>query len=247
VNQLIHRRRNGQFVLEICAHPDYGLPFGQDRLALIWVASLAVKQKSRVVSFESGSQILREFDLPVDGPHYRRMIEAFRRIFSSTIYFGMSRNRADAMDCARVHFFDALDLWFSPRAPQDVNRRENVVVLSEAFWEELRTHPIPVRRETVSALASSPGCLDLYLWLAWRTFKLSHTQRVPVGGLHGLAFQLGSDPYGRPRDFERTLRKWLERIRAVWPECSAQIEENGRTLLIGEGRNRRPIPVNQES
>jgi hypothetical protein len=237
-NQIIHRRRNGQFLLEICAHPDYGLPFGQDRLVLIWVASLAVKQKSRVVYFESGAQILREFALPVDGPHYRRIIEAFRRIFGSTIYFGISRGRPDTIECARVHFFDALDLWFSPRAAEIADHRENVIVLSDAFWEELRAHPIPVHRETVCALASSPACLDLYLWLAWRSFGIRHMQRIPIEGTNGLAAQLGSSPYGRLRDFQRTLARWIKRIRTVWPDCPARLERNERSLIIANSPDR---------
>jgi hypothetical protein len=38
-SQVIHRRRNGNFFLHIVAHPDYGLPFGQDRLIPIWVSN----------------------------------------------------------------------------------------------------------------------------------------------------------------------------------------------------------------
>jgi Plasmid encoded RepA protein len=184
------------------------------------------------VSFASAAQLLHEFELPVDGPHYRRIIEAFRRIFSSTIYFGVSPGHAGTIECARVHFFDALDLWFWPRPMQGRQHAENIVVLSEAFWDEVRTHPIPVRRQVVCALAASPGCLDLYLWLSWRSFGIQSAQHVPLTGSQGLAFQLGSDPYGRPRDFERTLKRWLDRIKIVWPECPARLERNGRALLI---------------
>ena|SRR5215831_5875997 len=31
---LVHERRNGQFVLLVTGHPNYGLPWGQDRLGL---------------------------------------------------------------------------------------------------------------------------------------------------------------------------------------------------------------------
>src|SRR5262245_57578798 len=30
--QLLYERRNGHFVLQVTGHPDYGLPFGQDRV-----------------------------------------------------------------------------------------------------------------------------------------------------------------------------------------------------------------------
>jgi hypothetical protein len=246
ISQLIHRRRNGHFLLEICAHPKYGLPFGQDRLVLIWVASLAVKQQSRIIAFKSGAQILREFDLPLDGRHYSRMIEAFGRIFSSTIYFGIPRGQHDAIECSRAHFFDALDSWFSPQTTEIGAHHENVVVLSEAFWEELRAHPIPVCKQVVCALASSPACLDLYLWLVWRSFGLRQTQRIPVGGSSGLSAQLGSVEYDRSRDFERTLTRWVKRIRTVWPECPAHVEKSGRSLIIWKSSDQKGARTGSE-
>ena len=40
-----HTRRNGKFFLGIIGHPRFGLPFGQDRLISIRVATLAVRRK----------------------------------------------------------------------------------------------------------------------------------------------------------------------------------------------------------
>jgi hypothetical protein len=37
--QLLFERRNGRFLLQITGHPQYGLPFGQDRLVPIYLAS----------------------------------------------------------------------------------------------------------------------------------------------------------------------------------------------------------------
>jgi hypothetical protein len=34
--QLLYERRNGSFVLQVTGHPDFGVPFGQDRLVLIF-------------------------------------------------------------------------------------------------------------------------------------------------------------------------------------------------------------------
>ena len=61
---LQYTRRNGRFKLDIVAHPELGLPFGQDRLIPIWVATLTIKQKSRTVTFRSAAEILDHFDLP---------------------------------------------------------------------------------------------------------------------------------------------------------------------------------------
>jgi len=57
--QLLFERRNGRFLLQITGHPQYGLPFGQDRLVPIYLATLAVQQKSPTVRFRSGARCWR--------------------------------------------------------------------------------------------------------------------------------------------------------------------------------------------
>jgi hypothetical protein len=50
-HQLLYERRNGNFVLQITGHPDFGVPFGQDRLVPIFLATLAVQQRSQAIRF----------------------------------------------------------------------------------------------------------------------------------------------------------------------------------------------------
>ena len=95
------------------------------------------------------------------------------------------------------------------RARQAGALAENTVTLSPAFWDELRTHPIPVDTEVVRALANNPGCLDLYTWLTWRCYQAKDTQRIPLFGPMGLASQLGVQEYARERKFR-------ERIGSGW-------------------------------
>jgi hypothetical protein len=79
-NQLLHSRHSGMFFLQIAAHPRFGLPYGQDRLIPIWVATLALEQKCRTIRFGTAAQMLDFFQLPKDGPHYRRFMQGFQRI-----------------------------------------------------------------------------------------------------------------------------------------------------------------------
>jgi len=118
--QLTYARHNGRFLLEITAHPRYGLPYGQDRLIPIWVATLAVHQRSRVVHFSSAALLLDFFRLPKDGPHYRRIVEGFQRVFAATIFFGTEQQpeRTTVVDLARFQFFDRMQLWFNTTEQQ---------------------------------------------------------------------------------------------------------------------------------
>lgn len=65
--QLLFERRNGSFVLQITGHPEFGLPFGQDRLVPIYLATLAIQQKSRTVRFRSGAEMLDTFGMAKGG------------------------------------------------------------------------------------------------------------------------------------------------------------------------------------
>ena len=40
---LMHERRNGHFLLQVTGHPTYGVPWGQDRLVPIFLATLAMR------------------------------------------------------------------------------------------------------------------------------------------------------------------------------------------------------------
>jgi hypothetical protein len=149
------------------------------------VATVAVRQRSPVVEFESGAQILNEWGLQQNGSPYRRLAAGFKRVFGSTIFFGTQEERhgSEVWDCGRIHFFDQMRLRF--RADERAASKTNVVTLSGAFWEELKAHPIPVDCEVIRSLADNPGCLDLYTWLSWRCFQAKGPERYLYSGRRG--------------------------------------------------------------
>jgi hypothetical protein len=57
---LTYSRRNGRSSLEVTGQLSYGVPFGQDRLIPLWIATQAVRNQTRTVEFGSARQILME-------------------------------------------------------------------------------------------------------------------------------------------------------------------------------------------
>jgi len=237
-NQGSYARRNGHFLLQIVGHPQFGLPFGQDRLIPIWVATLAIRQKSREVHFDSAAQMLDFFHLPKDGPHYRRLIDGFRRIFGATIFFGTQEQTQAAaiLDWARFHFFDRMRLWFNTAeytSKCSPRRQDNVIVLGEAFYHEIDAHRIPVEREVVAALAHAPGMLDFYIWLVWKSWAINGAPaRVPLFSNSGLRNQLGTRDYTADKRFRQTVVSWINRIKVLWPDCPAHLSCDGCFLVV---------------
>ncbi len=87
----------------------------------------------------------------------------------------------------------------------------------------MTTHSIPTDLEAAKALSSAPAALDLFMWLSYRCFTAKGLESIPIFGDFGLAGQLGSADYTRPRKFRERLERWLRMVRLLWPECLAQI------------------------
>ena len=104
--QLVYERRNGHFVLQITGHPQYGVPFGQDRIVPIFLATLAVQQKSQVIRFRSASEMLETFGMHKGGKEYKRLVAAFERIFGATMFFGTDTvsHGAKVVHRSRINF-----------------------------------------------------------------------------------------------------------------------------------------------
>jgi hypothetical protein len=105
------------------------------------------------------------------------------------------------------------------------------------FYREIDAHRIPVERDIVAALAHAPGVLDFYIWLVWKNWT-NHgaVARIPLTGPGSLKDQLGVANYALERTFRLTLRRWLRTVRALWPECPAQLAEDHSSLLLASSR-----------
>jgi hypothetical protein len=62
-DRLLYERRNGRFVLQVTGHPEFGVPFGQDRLVPIFLATPAVQQKSQTIRFRTAVEMLEAFGM----------------------------------------------------------------------------------------------------------------------------------------------------------------------------------------
>ena len=238
-DEMLYERRNGNFVLQITGHPNYGLPFGQDRIVPIYLATLAVRQQSQTIRFRTAAEMLETFGMHKGGKEYRRLVAAFERIFGATIFFGTDSlsGTPRVVQRSRFSFFHEAQIWYS-RDPQQYpisDQFENVIVLSDEFYREITAHPIPADLEAVKVLAGAPAVLDLFLWLSYRCFLAKGKETIPLFGTYGLASQLGSIEYARPRRFREKLDSWLDSIRVLWPECSAKISADGASLIVDRG------------
>jgi hypothetical protein len=243
--QLLFERRNGQFVLQVTGHPEYGLPFGQDRIVPIFLATLAVRQQSQTIRFRTAAEMLETFGMHKGGKQYRRLVAAFERVFGATIFFRTDTLLANAkvIHTARFNFFREAQIWYNRKPNAPVSEPfENIIVLSDEFYVELMSHPIPTDLEAVRVLHAAPGVLDFFVWLCYRCFTAKENEEIPLFGRYGLANQLGTVEYSRPRRFRTKLEEWLQVVLAIWPDCPARISGDGHSLKIHQATAIRPSP-----
>jgi hypothetical protein len=173
-DQLLYERRNGKFVLQVTGHPNHGVPFGQDRIAPIFLATLVIQQKSQTIQFKSAAEMLETFGMSKGGKEYRRLVAAFERTFGATIFFGTDSltSNAKVVHRARFNFFSEARIWYNHENEDRLlgEPYENVIVLSNEFFEKVSAHSIPTDLEAVKVFSSAPAVLDLFVWLSYRCF-----------------------------------------------------------------------------
>jgi hypothetical protein len=188
-----------------------------------------------------------------------RVVEQMKRLFGSMItaqYGGTLENRGFALrnvliadslelDEHEVDSFDGSEkkklksevkseaLWV-PQAKDEAGAWKSNVRLSNNFFKECITSPVPIDLRAFKALRASPLAMDVYSWL---TYRLSYTSKRsrPIPW-ESLMLQFGSnfnsDDAGQAtRNFKKQFLKALRMVEVVYPQARFEINENGFVLL----------------
>lgn len=222
-------RRNGNYTLTLLAPSKIGLPYGSiPRLLLAWLTTEAVKTKNRELELgDSLSGFMRELDMVPTGGRWgsiTRLKDQARRLFSCTV----SATYEDGQKSAFLNQSIASKavLWWDAKDPEQAGLWQSTVTLSEAFFNEVVSHPIPVDMRALKALKKSPLALDTYCWL---TYRASYAKRPSVIPWSALALQFGSD-YKLVRQFKAAFLAELRKVVTVYG--GVQIEATDEGLLV---------------
>ena len=95
--------------------------------------------------------------------------------------------------------------------------------LSESFFNEIVSHPVPLDLTTLKALKRSPLGLDLYLWLVYRTFPLRAPQRISPGSRCTVSSEWPRPKPAITKPFKTSALKVLrelKKIKLAWPDLN---------------------------
>ena len=222
-NQLQYERRNGPFTLGMIAGLNNKLPFGTNpRLILAWLCTEVVRTGSReIVLGRSLSEFMRKLGISsTDGRGQARLRNQTERLFSCSVSMIYKDDTRQASAFAVLA--DLTDFWWNPKQPDQKGLWESKVRLSESFFNEIVSHPVPFDMNTLKALKRSPLGLDIYLWLTYRIFALTTPQRLTWRRMYQ---QFGAHP-ARAHDketiqnFRRKVLRELKKIKIAWTELN---------------------------
>jgi len=226
-------RTNGNLTISITALGNQPLPFGSyPRLLLAWLSTEAVRtQESEIVLGDSLSAFMGKLGLMPTGGRWGtipRFRQAAVSLFASAVACFYDDEQHSAGEILKIA--DKYNLWWDPKQPDQVALWRSTVKLSEQFFGEVTTRPVPIDLRAIRALKQSPMALDLYCWATYRVSYLKRPTEIPW---ELLRMQFGADyadtKQGR-YEFKRKFLAALKRVGAVYGQLRAEEGEHGLKL-----------------
>lgn len=247
-------RQNGDFKLRIVAGYEGGIPFGiYPRLLMSWVTTEAVRKQSPVIELgDSLRTFLRDvLDLRASGGKRgtaTRVSEQMKRLFGSLItaqYSGSQEKKGFVLknvliaDELQVNEDEPESALWTPQQGHEAGTWQSKVRLTNNFFQECITNPVPIDLRAYKVLRGSPLAMDVYTWLTYRMSYIQSTTR-PITW-EALMLQFGSG-YGSGvtseqgvkqavLDFKRNFLKALKLVQTVYPEARLSYNESGLVLM----------------
>ena len=233
-NRIRYTRQNGPYTLYMTAGGGNKLPFGNlPRLMLAWVSTEAVRTQSReLVLGKSFSGFMRKLGMSDDNGSPRgdrtRLRNQMKRLFNASVQ--LIYEDATVAATASSFVVDRSVFWWNERKPDQPVLFNSEIRLSEAFFNEIIRHPVPIDMNTLTALKRCALGLDLYLWINYRTFALRAPLRLTWRQVYR---QFGPNPDEHSHDaiqnFRRRVLRELKKIKLAWPSLNYATD---RGLLI---------------
>ena len=221
-NRKEYKRVNGPLTLIMLSSSKTKLPYGNlPRLLLAWVCTEAVQTQSReLVLGSSLSEFMRKLGMAPLGGGSRgertRLRNQIDRLFNANVRLTYEDEHGKQFIASNIA--DRGELWWDSKRPNERVLWESKIYLGEAFFHEIINHPVPLDMNTLKALKRCSLGLDLYLWLAYRTFSL---KRPAAAHLEAVVPPVRCGPLKGRQPRHRSI---------LSPQGSARVEEDQACL-----------------
>ncbi|HYZ33467.1 MAG TPA: replication protein RepA [Crenalkalicoccus sp.] len=234
-------RQDGQYTLAITPKPvlvgdggqqrlvSLGVPYGSlPRLILIHVMSQAVRGRTRQIRLgETFTDWMRRMGYRTISYGPRGSATLIRQQLDRLLACEwMIRWQGEDEHGGREFGIKEMKLtteYVGSDRPGGAFMRE--IILTEAFYDHLKDHAVPLNENAIWQLRDSPTALDLYTWLAYRLPRIA-SRRAVVLSWPQLASHFGNEG-SNIRKFRQTIRDaWERQVSAVYPEARIDFDSS---------------------
>ena len=159
-NRHQYKRANGPYKLVMVAGADNKLPYGNlPRLLLAWLCTEAVRTQSReLVLGRSLSEFMRTLDIystsgGTSGGR-TRLRNQMKRLFGCSVSLIYEDERGQATVSSLIA--RRTEFWWNERKPDEPSLWESKIELSEDFFNEIISHPVPLDMNTLTRSNAAP-------------------------------------------------------------------------------------------
>lgn len=212
LDSITWKRGDEKFGIKMTGSVESGLPFGQDRLLLIWAITEAIKKgEPRIVGFYVRS-FLDYFSIDTKGRAYDEVEERCERLKGTNIKVWWTTPKGKfQLEC---NYLDSV-LIFRPKKAKpkgddiDDKEKQNTITLHLGLWAHLtKENYVWLNPDVIRALKDSPGALDLYQWACAYAFK-NKIKTIPLVELFS---HLGMKEEQLYRDKKKLVKKWINLV-----------------------------------
>ncbi len=201
-----------------------GVPYGsRARLILLYLQSEALRTNSREI--ELGGSLhawLRRLEIPIGGKSMRDVRDQAERLSRCRMTFTIRQGSRTGL--VNQNLLDT-SMFVEDDNAQGCLFIETAT-LSELFFQQLKTHPVPIEETAVRQIANNSMALDVYCWLAYRLHALTEPTPISWRALHQ---QFGRG-VKRLDHFKDQFKETLALALAVYPDAEVEVHERGVTL-----------------
>lgn len=208
-------RQNGNVTIDVNAGTEkgvsIGLPYGAyPRLILAYLITQAVKTQNPTIYLgKNFSHFIELLGIEKGGKTRKQLHKQLERTLSAT--FAWTYRTDKQWSRANIQVSSQSQLWWDEKKPNQQSLWESYIRFNMDFFNEIMRNAVPLDLRTLATLKNSPLGLDLYMFIAWRTFNLEKDVYI---SWESLQQQLGGQ-YTDLKEFSRKCRFHIRRIQSL--------------------------------
>ena len=223
-------RQNGNVTINVSTGYDkqtpIGIPYGAyPRLILAYLITQAVKTQDPTIYLgKSFSHFLGLIGVQRGGYQYKQLHKQLKRTLSAAFAWTYSTDKQWSR--TNIQVSSQSQLWWDEKLPEQQSLWESYIRFNMDFYNEIMRNAVPLDLRVLGTLKNSPLGLDLYMFIAWRTFRLDKSVFI---SWESLQEQLGGQ-YADLKEFSRKCRFHIKRIQSIRPDLNIAFAK-GRLCL----------------